>query len=208
MNKIPVSINLVVRNESKRLPVLLPLLSDFAEIVVVDQESTDNTVEICKSFGCKVLSDKATGYADTSRALCMAESSQNWILTLDADEFITNRFKEDIPQLIDSTRYDGILCCMAHIVTNETIAVDEILNMGYVIAHDHHSKPYCWRLYHKDRVHIEGKLHTGVRPRHHDIGIYLHYNAIVEVKSQEELNIDVNRYKSVVYNCYLPELFP
>jgi glycosyltransferase involved in cell wall biosynthesis len=205
---IPVSINMVVRNEEARLQVLLPLLQDFDEVVVVDQESTDSTFNLCKSFGYKVLTDKATGYADTSRALCMSESKNNWILTLDADEFITNRFKEDIPFLIDNPRYDGILCCMAHIVTNDDIPIEDVLNMGYVIDKEHHSKPYCWRLYHKDRVHIEGKLHTGVRPRHNDIGLYLHYNALVEIKSQEELNIDVNRYKSVVYNCYHPELFP
>ncbi len=205
---IPVSINMVVRNEERRLKTLLPLLKNFDEVVVVDQESSDGTANLVRSFGHKLIFDTPTGYADSSRMLCMENSENRWILTLDADEFITNRFLEDIPALIQDVRYDGVLCCQAHLVTDEDIRLDEILDMGWRIDRPHESKPFRWRLYQKDRVHIAGKLHTGVRPRHNDIGLYIHYNAIVEVKTQEEFNIDVQRYKSVVYDCYNPELFP
>lgn len=208
MYQIPVSINLVVRNEQERLPILLPLLKEFDEVVIVDQESTDNTVEICKSFGYNVLSDKATGFADTSRQFCMDSSRNEWILTLDADEFITNRLKADIPQLIAGNRYDGVFICRGHIAKSRINKYEDVLSMGYEITIPHYSEPYCWRLYRKGYTSIEAKLHTCVRPRHYDVGLYLHYNGIISVKSEAEHQVDLERYNAVANNCYNPALFP
>ena len=58
------SVVLIARNEEKTLPRLLKSLSEFqnrgGEIILVDTGSTDKTVEIAKSLGCKVteVSDK------------------------------------------------------------------------------------------------------------------------------------------------------
>ena len=68
----PVSLNMVVRNESKRLSVLLPLVKPyFNEIVIIDQQSTDNTVEVAKQFTDKVFTDIPTGYSESSRQLAI-----------------------------------------------------------------------------------------------------------------------------------------
>lgn len=58
MNKPNFSICLIARNESKTLPRMVKSLSEFqargGEIWVLDTGSSDNTIEVAKSLGCKV----------------------------------------------------------------------------------------------------------------------------------------------------------
>lgn len=85
MVKISVVIN--TWNEEKNLPRALASIRGFAdEIVVVDMESTDATVEIAKKAGAKVYSHKPTGYVEPARNYAINKATGDWILVLDADE--------------------------------------------------------------------------------------------------------------------------
>jgi glycosyltransferase involved in cell wall biosynthesis len=53
--KLPVSVIIPVRNEAKNLPRCLQTLRDAGEVVVVDSQSTDATVEIAREFGAQVV---------------------------------------------------------------------------------------------------------------------------------------------------------
>ena len=83
----------LVRNEGSRwLPSLLPAWQTFAnEIVVLDDGSTDNTVELCKSFGCNVIqrsSAPAWGAETHARQELWqyaAATGCDWLFFLDAD---------------------------------------------------------------------------------------------------------------------------
>ena len=52
-NSISVVIN--TYNEANQLAEILEHLKDFDEIVVCDMDSTDNTVKIAESYGCRVV---------------------------------------------------------------------------------------------------------------------------------------------------------
>lgn len=198
-----IGINLIVRNEAKRLEVLLPLLCKQlprVEIVLVDQESTDDTFAIANRYCDKVISDKATGFADTSRRLCMDNTISPWILTIDADEFLTNRFARDIPSLIQED-VDGIL--IHHAVLREEVQLDHILEFGDTVRnYQHSSYPLKYRLYKKGKVQISNTLHSGIGPLHFAKMRYLQYNAIVEYKTAEEQQIDLIRYTAVAHGYY------
>jgi len=45
---LPVSVVIPVRNEARNLPRCLAALRDFAEVYVVDSQSTDATVEVAR----------------------------------------------------------------------------------------------------------------------------------------------------------------
>jgi len=53
--KLPVSVIIPVRNEAKNLPRCLRTLGEAGEVVVVDSQSTDATVEIAREFGAQVV---------------------------------------------------------------------------------------------------------------------------------------------------------
>lgn len=55
------------------------------EIVVIDSFSSDNTVKIAKSMGAKVIEQKFLGDGQ-QKALCEKYSTNEWILSIDADE--------------------------------------------------------------------------------------------------------------------------
>lgn len=202
------SINLIVRNEEKQLAVLLPLLRNQlpgAEIVIIDQESADSTRDVAGPFADKLIVDKATGNADTSRLLCMNNSSRDWILTLDADEFVTSRFAKDIPSLIEQS-YDGYLIHLGNLRYEANH--EEILTYGDSIRGEHDSFPCRYRLYRKGRVVIPGELHTGVNMPHLAVVQYLLYNAIIQYKTDAEQTIDTERYAAVSNGTYNKDLHP
>ena len=52
---LPVTVIIPVRNEAQNLPRCLEALRNFSEVYVVDSQSTDETVEIARSCGAKVV---------------------------------------------------------------------------------------------------------------------------------------------------------
>lgn len=106
---IPVSVIIAVRNEAGNLPRCLESLRDFAEVYVIDSQSTDTTVEIARSFGAKVVQFHYSGGWPKKRQWAMDSLAlaNDWILLLDADESLTPELAEEIRTAIDDPHYDG-----------------------------------------------------------------------------------------------------
>ncbi len=98
-------------NESKNLPGCLAAIgNDFAsEIVVIDSGSKDNTTEIARDFGAKVLHFKWDGQYPKKRNwfLINHSPSTQWVLFLDADEYITAEFKSEINRKLNGESHTG-----------------------------------------------------------------------------------------------------
>lgn len=99
------SVVLATFNEEKNLPDCLASVKSIAdEIVIVDGTSTDNTVEIAKSFGARVLvtTNPPVFHINKQKALEMATGG--WILQLDADERVSKELGKEILSLIQMTK--------------------------------------------------------------------------------------------------------
>ena len=73
-------------NLARTLESVKPLVADGkGEIIVVDSDSTDRTVEIAKSFGAKVFIEQWKGYAAQKNS-ALDKATGDWILSLDGDE--------------------------------------------------------------------------------------------------------------------------
>jgi glycosyltransferase involved in cell wall biosynthesis len=107
---LPVSVYLITRNEAANLQRLLPQLQDFAEIIVVDSGSTDDTVQIAQGFANAKVSFRAwTGFSDQkSHALSLC--TQPWVLNLDADEALTPELLSAMKSLIAEDSADALQC--------------------------------------------------------------------------------------------------
>lgn len=109
MVKIPVTVIIPVKNEEKNLPECLSRLSDFSEVIVVDSQSTDRTPEIVKTFGFRLINFVWNGQYPKKRnwTLRNIPIKNEWVLFLDADEYVTESFKSDIIKKIEDDRYAG-----------------------------------------------------------------------------------------------------
>jgi len=104
---IPISVFIVTLNEETNIKRLLPSLSSFDEVVVVDSGSTDKTCEIAREFGATVSFNEWPGYAKQKQyalGLCKNE----WVLNLDADEYIPEGLFNEIKTSIEDSTIDSV----------------------------------------------------------------------------------------------------
>lgn len=93
----------ITRNEAKNLHDCLQSLRGLVqEIVVVDSQSTDETIEIAQRFGAKISqpADWPGFGPQKNRALELATC--DWVFSIDADERITPELAKEIERVIQS----------------------------------------------------------------------------------------------------------
>ena len=96
MNKI--SVIIITKDEEKNISDCLKSVEWADEIIVIDAESNDKTVELAKIFTDKIFTKKWEGYVPQKKyALSLA--SNEWVLSVDADERITPELKNEILNL-------------------------------------------------------------------------------------------------------------
>lgn len=95
------SVVLATRNEEANLAGCLDSVKSLAdEIIVVDEESTDNTQEIAKKHGAKVFTVKHSPIFHVTKQKAIDKAIGDWILQLDADERVTPALAKEIKSVI------------------------------------------------------------------------------------------------------------
>jgi glycosyltransferase involved in cell wall biosynthesis len=103
MNKIPVSVVVLTKNEENNLAECLDSVKGWAdEILVVDDLSTDHTVSIAQKLADKVLIKKME-IEGTHRNWAYSQAENSWVLSLDADEKVTDELKSEIARVLADT---------------------------------------------------------------------------------------------------------
>ncbi len=83
------SLCMIVRDEQEMLPRCLAAIADAVdEIVVVDTGSDDETIEIARSFGARVIEHQWTGSFAEARNVSFEAATGDWLMYLDADEVL------------------------------------------------------------------------------------------------------------------------
>jgi glycosyltransferase involved in cell wall biosynthesis len=96
-----VSAIIITKNEAARITPCLESLRWVDELIVVDDESTDDTRHLCEQFGARVLIRRSHGDFDQQRNAGIGAASGEWILQLDADEVIPASLRDEIRRVID-----------------------------------------------------------------------------------------------------------
>jgi len=95
-----ISAVIITKNEEANISECLKSISWVNEIILVDAESTDKTVELAKNFTSKIFIHKWEGFVK-QKEFAVSQTSNEWILNIDADERISPQLKEEIITLID-----------------------------------------------------------------------------------------------------------
>jgi glycosyltransferase involved in cell wall biosynthesis len=100
MAKTPVTVVILAKNEAGRIRDCIESVRGWAdEIIVVDDKSDDNTVNISTDLGAVVFVKKMD-IEGRHRNWAYAQAKNEWVLSLDADERLTQESKEEIAAIL------------------------------------------------------------------------------------------------------------
>jgi glycosyltransferase involved in cell wall biosynthesis len=111
VDSLPISVIVIARNASKILTRCLEAIkaNNPAEIIVVDGNSSDNTVEIARSFGARVFSDEGKGAA-VARQVGAEMAVQDFISYIDADITLAPQTLSTMYRELIASEFTGIRC--------------------------------------------------------------------------------------------------
>lgn len=99
LTPIKISATIITFNEEKKIEGCLKSLLGVAdEIIVIDSCSMDRTETICRQYPVKFISHQFEGYV-AQKNYAVLQASYDYILSLDADERLSNELKDSILQL-------------------------------------------------------------------------------------------------------------
>jgi len=110
-HQLDLTIAIPVKNEEINLPRCLAAIgSGFAKnIVIIDSGSTDKTKTIANEWGAKVINFDWDGKFPKKRNWFLRNHTPKtkWVMFIDADEYLTNDFKEEACKKLEKNNKDG-----------------------------------------------------------------------------------------------------
>ncbi len=109
---LPITLIIIARNEAGVIGRCLDSVPFAAEKLVIDSGSTDGTQEIAQAHGARVIHQDWLGFG-AQRNFATTQASHDWILTLDADETLSQELLEELtaklPELMSSSAAGAML---------------------------------------------------------------------------------------------------
>ena len=90
-----ISATIITFNEERNIARAIESLRCCDEILILDSGSNDRTVEIAKKLGARVVEASWSGYA-AQKNIAAELASNDWILSLDADESLSEALEAEI----------------------------------------------------------------------------------------------------------------
>jgi glycosyltransferase involved in cell wall biosynthesis len=142
---------MIVKNEGKNLKSCLSKIVDFVdEIIIVDTGSTDNTKSIAAEFTDKIYDFEWCNDFSKARNFSISKASKDWILVLDADEFVTDFCRYNVDEFIKNSSNKNKVGRIQRI----NIMEDLSSNKKYIERVN--------RLFNRNYFHYEGIIHEQI----------------------------------------------
>lgn len=104
---ITLSVAIITFNEEKNIGRCIDSVAMIAdEVVVVDSNSTDNTVKIAKEKGANVILQPFLGHIQ-QKNFAITQCAHHYILSLDADEALDEQLQQSILDVKQNWKHDG-----------------------------------------------------------------------------------------------------
>src|SRR3989344_191381 len=119
---------ILAKNEEKNIERCIESLSFCDEIVVVDDQSVDNTVKIAKKLNVKILNNKLVDYA-SQRNWAIDQVKSSWILFVDADEVVSKELGVSIREKVKINYASGYLVHRVDHIWNHKFKYGDVGNV-------------------------------------------------------------------------------
>ncbi len=147
---VPVSVVVAAHNEAAEIEACLASVAWADEIFVVENDSSDNTVELATGAGATVVTHDFTTIG-TQRNVAIARARNRWVLVIDADERATPEFAKAVAEVVTSSN-----------TTTAWRAPRRNFFLGREIRHGGWERDRPVRLFHRDLRYDERPVHEHV----------------------------------------------
>jgi glycosyltransferase involved in cell wall biosynthesis len=149
---VKISVTIITLNEEDRIGEALQSVAWADEIIVIDAQSADRTVDIARQYTDRVIINPWPGYA-AQKNFADSQASHEWVLSIDADERVSPEVRRAIERLkSEGPRHDGYRLAR------------RAWYLGRWINHSGWYPDYQLRLYRKDLARWQGEyVHESVR---------------------------------------------
>ena len=181
-----ISAIILTKNNQKKLENTLKSVAFAKEILLIDDNSTDNTLNLGKKYGARVINRKLNGNFSAQRNFGIKNAKEDWVLFVDSDEELSEEVIKEIESAPEQ-EYE------AYYIKRRDIFWGRVLRYGEVRAA---YRKGLIRLIRKNSGTWEGQVHerfvttktTGCLK-----GFINHYSHI----SIKEFIIDINNYSTI-----------
>lgn len=136
----------IAKNEANNIARSLESVKDAVdELILVDTGSTDNTVEIFRSFGGKVYHQAWKNDFSAPRNLALSKATGEWLILLDADEYFSPETAGNIRKIISDAKKDVLMVNIVNIDAETNDVNDYFYNVRIVRNQE--------GLYYSGRIH-------------------------------------------------------
>jgi glycosyltransferase involved in cell wall biosynthesis len=146
---------IITLNESKNIVECIKSLQQVcSEVIIVDSNSTDNTVELAEKMGGKVITQSYLGDG-FQKNVALDYTTNDWVLSIDADERLTEEMVKEIKALdLANTQHDAFAFRRRNYIGSRWIK-----QCGWY-------PDYCIRLYNRNKTKFsEVKQHASVQAK-------------------------------------------
>ena len=214
--KIPCSVLVLTRNSEATLERCLQNLEAFAEIVVHDANSEDRTVEIAKKFGAVIFKQYETEEKSVRvknftemRLQQRAAASNDWVLYLDSDEYLTDALVQEIWEILTQCDLKTIIQ-FPRIPVIDGIPRVRGVSCPEIMPRIHHRKSGCTLKFGK-LVHEKYVYDSSFREIVTKNYLYVPIPSVEELRSKDDryLLLEVERIRQTGYawNQYVRWIF-
>jgi glycosyltransferase involved in cell wall biosynthesis len=104
---IKLTVAIIAYNEEKNIGRCISSVQSIAdEVLVVDSFSTDQTEAICQKFGVRFIKNPFKGHIE-QKNFALEQSTYDYVLSLDADEALSETLLEEIKKVKENFSHDG-----------------------------------------------------------------------------------------------------
>lgn len=182
-----ISAVVLAKNEEKNIVDCLERLSFCDEILVIDDNSHDRTVEIARKNGARVIVHSLNDDFSKQRNYGLKMATYDWVLFIDADERVNNNLANEIRRKIAEGKYNAFFVKRIDTIWGKRLKYGEI------------GSKWLLRLGRKDAGKWAGMVHEGwiihgrVGELNNELDHYPH-------QSIEEFLKEINYYTTIRAN--------
>ncbi|RIH63242.1 glycosyltransferase [Mariniphaga sediminis] len=144
---VTISACLIVYNEEKVIERCLKSIHNIVDeiIIVHDGECFDNTISIAKKYTEKIFIRKHQGMCEAHKKFAYSMTKSDWILSIDADEYLSHEIQKNIKILVKDESIDAYAFIWPYTDGKKQFS----LKFPYRLCLARKSKMYQWNFPHQ-----------------------------------------------------------